>query len=214
MKYVAYYRVSTIQQGSSGLGLEAQQSSVEAFTSSRGDVIASYTEIESGKRDDRPQLKLAMLEARRHRATLLVAKLDRLARSVLFISQVLDSGVEFQAVDNPNANRMMIQLLSVFAENEARQISERTKAALAAAKARGVRLGTPANLTDSDRRKGAEAMRDKAKKAYAGVVSLIRELKASGLTMAAIADRLNDDGYLNSRGNQFNPVMICRILNR
>ena len=96
MTYVAYYRVSTTQQGSSGLGLEAQQASVEAFTASRGDVIANYTEIESGKRNDRPQLKLAMLEARRHGATLLVAKLDRLARSVLFISKFWNPGSSFK----------------------------------------------------------------------------------------------------------------------
>lgn len=213
-RFVVYLRVSTTQQGQSGLGLEAQQNAVQTFTATRGDVISTFTEIESGKRNDRPQLALAMLEAKRTNSTLLVAKLDRLARNVAFIAGLLESGVEFQACDNPNANRMMIQMLSVFAENEARQISERTKSALAAARARGVQLGTPANLTDAHRLRGAARMRDKANTAYAGVVDKMRTLKASGLTLADIADRLNDDGHRNSRGNLFSPTTVYRVLNR
>ena len=139
MKYVAYYRVSTARQGQSGLGLEAQQSAVESFC----EPIESFTEVESGKLKQRPELMRAIAACKRHKAILVVAKLDRVARNVAFVSTLMESGVEFIACDNPNANRLTIHILAAVAEDEASRISERTKAALAAAKRRGVVLGNP-----------------------------------------------------------------------
>jgi DNA invertase Pin-like site-specific DNA recombinase len=138
-KFVAYYRVSTARQGRSGLGLEAQQSAVrEHLNGGRWKLIAEITEIETGKRVDRPKLAEALKLCRVHGGTLIIAKLDRLARNVAFISTLMESGVDFEAVDFPQANRLTIHIMAAVAEHEAKAISERTKAALAAAKRRGV----------------------------------------------------------------------------
>ena len=142
-QYIAYYRVSTARQGQSALGLEAQQQAVKQYLNG-GDwsIIAEFTEVESGKRiSNRPKLAEAIELCKMHKATLIIAKLDRLARNVHFISGLMESGVEFLATDNPNANRLMLHMLAAFAEHERFQISQRTKDALAAAKARGVKLG-------------------------------------------------------------------------
>src|SRR5262245_61248913 len=140
---IAYYRVSTKRQGESGLGLEAQQAAVAAYARQTGNGIkASYREIESGKRDDRPVLARAMSHAKRTKGRLVVAKLDRLARNVAFTSALMQSGIDFVACDNPNANKLTIHILAAVAEDERERISERTKQALAAAKARGVLLGS------------------------------------------------------------------------
>ena len=142
-KIVAYYRVSTKRQGESGLGLEGQQVAVAAFAKQHGaSIIASYIEVESGKRSDRPVLAQALGHARLAKATLVVAKLDRLARNVAFLSALMESGVDFVACDNEHANRLTIHILAAVAEAEAKAISERTKTALAAAKRRGVKLGS------------------------------------------------------------------------
>src|ERR1700722_8536094 len=141
-KFVAYYRVSTAKQGASGLGLEAQQDSVRTYLNGgRWKMVDELTEIESGKRNDRPALARALALCRIHKATLIIAKLDRLARNVNFISNLMESGVEFTAVDFPQANRLTVHILAAVAEHEAAMISARTKAALQAAKARGVVLG-------------------------------------------------------------------------
>src|SRR4051812_22591418 len=141
-KLVAYYRVSTKGQGESGLGLEGQTAAVAAFARGRGaEIVRTFQEVETGKRSDRPELIKALAHARRTRATLVIAKLDRLARNVAFPANLMDSGVDFVACDNPHANRLTIHILAAVAENEARMISERTKAALAAYKARGGVLG-------------------------------------------------------------------------
>ena len=140
-KLIAYYRVSTKQQGQSGLGLDAQRVAVEAYAKAAGVKIqGEYTEVESGKRADRPKLAAAIANARRSKAKLVIAKLDRLARNVAFLSALMDSGCDFLACDNPNANRLTIHILAAVAEDEARRISERTKVALATAKARGSEL--------------------------------------------------------------------------
>lgn len=141
--YVAYYRVSTDKQGLKGLGMEAQREAVARFMNGKGDLAAAFIEVESGRKDNRPQLHAALSECRRRRAVLVIAKLDRLARNVHFISGLMNSDVEFVAVDMPSASRLTIHILAAVAEHEREMISQRTKAALAAAKARGIKLGNP-----------------------------------------------------------------------
>ena len=154
-------RVSTARQGVSGLGLEAQRAAVQGFTASGGyTIVAEFVEVESGGRADRPQLAAALAACRLHRATLCIAKLDRLARTVLTIAQLMEAGVDFVACDMPHANRLTVHLLAAMAEFEAKAISERTTAALAAARARGVRLGNPsgaAHLAEGCRGAAAKA---------------------------------------------------------
>jgi DNA invertase Pin-like site-specific DNA recombinase len=141
-QFVAYYRVSTDRQGRSGLGLDAQREAVfRHLAGHAGQLVAEFCEIESGSRSDRPQLAAAIAAAKKARATLIIAKLDRLARNVHFISGLMESGVDFVAADNPHANKLMVHMLAAFAEHEREQISQRTKDALAAAKLRGIRLG-------------------------------------------------------------------------
>ncbi len=140
--FVAYYRVSTDRQGQSGLGLNAQRAAVAGFVSAR-ELVAEFTEVESGKRNDRPQLAMALNLCRRRRAMLVIAKLDRLARNGAFIANLMESGGEFTAVDMPSANKLTLHILAAVAEHEREMISARTKAALAAAKVRGVTLGRP-----------------------------------------------------------------------
>ena len=143
-KFVAYFRVSTDKQGVSGLGMDGQAAAVARYVAGvGGEVVDVFREVESGKRDDRPQLEAAMERCRRLKATLLIAKLDRLARRVSFITKLMEGGVEIVACDMPAANKAMLQMMAVFAEFEHDQISERTKAALAAAKARRARAGLP-----------------------------------------------------------------------
>ncbi len=208
-RFVAYFRVSTDKQGQSGLGLEAQQ----AMTS-RYNVVDSFVEIESGRKHDRPQLMAAIDQCKKTGATLLVAKLDRLSRSVYFTSQLMESGIQFKCCDMPEANRLTLQLMAVLAEHEARTIAARTKAALAAKKARGEQLGNVDNLTQEGRTKGAEAMRAKAQTAYAHLVPMIRELKVAGESLATIAGRLNEVGQRTTRGTKFSAMQVSRILRR
>lgn len=139
---VTYLRVSTDRQGQSGLGLEAQRAAVAAYVAGRP-VLGEFVEVESGRKDDRPQLAAALALCRQRRAVLVIAKLGRLARSVAFISNLMASGVEFVAADMPQANRLTVHILAAVAEHEREMIAQRTKAALAAAKARGTRLGNP-----------------------------------------------------------------------
>ena len=139
-QFAAYYRVSTDRQGRSGLGLEAQQAAVRGYLG-KSTPIGEFTEIETGKRNDRPQLELALALCRKRKARLVIAKLDRLSRNLAFIAALMDSGVEFVAVDNPHATRLTLHILAAVAEHEREMIAQRTKAALQAAKARGVRLG-------------------------------------------------------------------------
>ncbi len=187
-RFVSYFRVSTDKQGASGLGLEAQREAVARHVASAGGrIVARFEEIESGKKDDRPQLAAALAECRARHATLVIAKLDRLARRVSFISALMESGVDFVACDNPHATRLTIHILAAVAEHEREMISARTKAALAAAKARGVKLGNP-RLAEARAR--ALATRHPQPPAPE-LLALITGLAAQGCSLREIARRLN-----------------------
>jgi DNA invertase Pin-like site-specific DNA recombinase len=217
-KLVAYRRVSTRGQGQSGLGLEGQELAIAAYAAATAcAVIASYTEVESGKKNDRPELARAMAHARRSRATLAIAKLDRLSRNVAFLANLMEGGVDFVACDQPNANRLTVHILAAVAEDEARRISERTKAALAAYKARGGTLGTN-NLTPEGTARGAKAgalaVKAKAEAAYGDVGPMILEWRAGGITQQAIAERLNADGHTTRTGRPWGQVQVKRVIDR
>ena len=219
---VAYYRVSTARQGLSGLGLEAQKEAVSAHVHAHGcDLIGAYTEIETAKKDDlqnRPELRKAIAHAKRENATLVIAKLDRLTRSVYVTAQLHKSEVKFVACDNPDVNRMTIQILAAVAEDEARRISERTKAALAAYKRRGGRLGASLkqcrNLTAKARLKGVETAKQKAVEEYGDVAPWMLAQRKAGKTLQEIADALNADGRLTRRSRAWTPMQVKRVIER
>lgn len=223
-KLVAYFRVSTQKQGRSGLGLEGQKASVEAFAKSTGAKIVAlpFVEVESGKRKDRPELAKALRRAKALRATLVVAKLDRLARNVAFLSALMESGVDFICCDNPTANRLTIHILAAVAEDEAERISARTKVALAAYKARGGMLGGELkqcrNLTNEGRERGWKQSAESRTKAtndhLAEVLPLMREMRENGCTLKSIADRLNQEGFTTRRGNPWGHVQVKLALDR
>jgi len=196
-KFVSYLRVSTDKQGKSGLGLEAQRHAVATFLNGgEWKLLEEFVEVESGKRNDRPQLAKALAACRIHGAVLVVAKIDRLARNAAFLLNLQSAGVEFVACDMPSANRLVVGILAMVAEEEARAISARTKAALAAAKRRGVKLGTARNLTNAARRKGSKlgamARTEKAARRAKDLQPLIEELKSGGAqTATAITKELN-----------------------
>jgi len=218
---IAYYRVSTARQGRSGLGLEAQRAAVEAYAASVGAVIAAeFTEIESGRRDDRVELAKALQACRVHRALLVIAKLDRLARNAAFLLSLRDAGIEFVAADMPSANRMTVGIMAVVAEEEARAISARTKAALAAAKARGVVLGGDrGGLADNVRAQGRErsaAVRSGvADKRASDLRSVIAEIEASGAkSLRAVAAALNERGIPSARGGRWSAQTVSELRER
>jgi DNA invertase Pin-like site-specific DNA recombinase len=215
MKFVAYYRVSTAKQGLSGLGLEAQRASVQSYVKDSL-IAAEYVEVESGKRNDRPKLAQAIERARREGATLIIAKLDRLARSVAFIFALRDSGVKFIACDMPEANTLTIGLLAALAQHERELISERTKAALKAKKARGCILGSPQNLTRDATLRAAEARRRRAVEHPANrrATELAVLYRNCGLSYRAIAGKLNSNGHVTRRGKSFSACTIQRLLGR
>ena len=213
-QFVSYYRVSTQKQGASGLGLEAQKAAAETFAKSRGPIIAEFVEVETGKRNDRPKLAEAMAQAKANGATLLIAKLDRLARNAGFIFALRDAGVDFVACDLPEANTLTIGIFAVMAQHEAEVISQRTKAALAARKARGLSLGNPANLTAEARAKGPEARKqiahdNKANRQGAELAGLYRQ---QGHSLRTIATRLNSGGYSTRGGKAFKAESVRRLL--
>ena len=212
---VPYYRVSTRRQGASGLGLEAQQACVANYASyGQHTILATYQEIETGKRADRPELAKAIAHAKRAKATLVIAKLDRLARNVHFLSGLMESRIEFVCCDNPHANRLTLHILAAVAEDEARRISERTKAALAAYKARGGKLGTPTNLTAEAARKGSEATQAKARAAYAGLLPKLQAWRAAGSSFRQISALLNGTGHVTRNGGPWNHAQVRRVLAR
>ncbi|RVT92841.1 recombinase family protein [Sphingomonas crocodyli] len=219
---VAYYRVSTARQGASGLGLEAQRAAVETLCAQRGwDLIAPpFQEVESGKRADRPELVKALERARLTGARLVIAKLDRLSRDAAFLLTLQNSGVRFVAADMPDANDLTVGIMALVAQQERRFISERTKDALAAAKARGVRLGNP-NGAAAFRRagKGTTAALE-AVASYAGdraesLRGTVEALRAQGTTsLAGIAEALNADGIVTARGGRWHASSVRNLMAR
>ena len=216
---IAYYRVSTQKQGQSGLGLEAQQAAVVNYAAANRLTIVSpageFTEIETGtNKRQRPKLQAAIAAAKAQDAVLLIAKLDRLARNVHFITGLQESGVKFVAVDMPEANELTVQIMAVMAQHEAKMISERTKAALGAAKVRGVKLGSPDNLTDQAQRAGQVANKEQARRAYQKLRGYIQMMRDTGMSYLAIARKLNDEGNRTRTGKEFQAMTIKRILER
>jgi DNA invertase Pin-like site-specific DNA recombinase len=206
-KYCAYYRVSTNQQGHSGLGLEAQADVVKNYIRLHGGSIEiDFIEVESGKKNKRPQLEEAIRYCKKHKITLLIAKLDRLSRNLHFISGLMEAKIDFKACDNPHATKMMIQMLAVFAEHEREQISERTKLALRAAKARGVKLGSYGKVL-------AEENRSKAIAFAKGLKPVIQNIQNQGYTTyQAIADELNRQGIQSANGKRFYSTTVSRLI--
>jgi DNA invertase Pin-like site-specific DNA recombinase len=220
---VAYLRVSTQKQKKSGLGVEAQLAALDAYRAEHGGrLLATYRETESGKRADRPELAKALAHAKRSGATLVVAKLDRLSRNVAFISQVMDSGADFAACDQPHASRFTLHILAAVAEHEAKMISERTRAALQAYRRRGGVLGGAdprcRNLTLAARARGLrrawQANSERADVAYADLLPTMREWRDAGLSQQTIADKLNEQGHTTRHGQPWNQGQVSRVLAR
>lgn len=208
--FLTYLRVSTDKQGVFGLGMEAQHRAVTRYAEGRGTILAEYVEVETGKRSDRPQLMADLAECRRHRATLIIAKLDRLARNVHFISGLMNSDVEFVAVDMPTANRLTIHILAAVAEHEREMISQRTKAALAAAKARGVKLGNPRALEALVKARAARHV----SVIPPNVEHLMSEWRADGLTLRSIAAKLNGLNIMSACGSLWYASTVRVALDR
>ena len=217
-RFVAYYRVSTKAQGASGLGLEAQRKSVRDYLDGRTCALVSeFTEVESGRSGGRKELAKALAACRLFGARLIIAKLDRLARNVAFVSHLMESGVDFLAVDFPQANALTVHLLSAIAEHEREMISQRTKAALAAAQARGSRLGNPSNLRN---RRGGHiqsivARAAKASARVSDVMPVVVELRGCGYTsLTRLAAGLNERGIPAPRGGRWSAVQVKRVVQR
>jgi len=219
-KYIAYYRVSTKRQGLSGLGLDAQRESVAVYLRSvSGTLVAEFTEVEHGTRkgNHRPQLAAALAQCRVHGATLVIAKLDRLARNVAFVSNLMEANVDFIACDFPQANRLTIHILASVAEHEAEMISTRTKLALAAAKRKGTVLGGDRGNCAVIARKGnrvsAQVRSAAAQRRASDLQPVIAELRSAGaVSLAQIAAGLNQRGIPTARGGEWSPVQVMRVL--
>lgn len=215
-KFIAYYRVSTDRQGRSGLGLEAQREAVTRYLNGGNwQLLDEFVEVESGKRDDnRPQLAAALAACRKQKATLVIAKLDRLARNVAFIANLMESKAEFIAVDFPTANRVTLHIMAAFAEHEREMISARTKAALAIRKAQGAKLGNRTNLAAAQA-KGGAAIKREADAFAARVIPTIEAIKATGATSYnAIAKVLNDRGVKTAKGGTWAAATVRNIMLR
>jgi len=212
---VAYSRVSTKRQGQSGLGLEAQQAAVaQHVRSTAATLLAEYTEIESGTHSQRPQLAAALTRCRETGAILVIAKLDRLARNVAFLSALMDGDVEFRALDLPGASRFHLHIMAAVAEQEALAISQRTKAALQAAKARGVKLGHPANLTDASRRASILSRQAAVAARNQLIIPLIRAWRKARWSLQRIATELSSLKVALPRGGTaWQPAQVRRVLN-
>lgn len=204
-RFVAYLRVSTSKQGKSGLGLAAQRSKIDAFLSPEDELLAEYLETQSGKRDEREELWNAIRFAKRHSAKLIIAKLDRFSRKVSFISRIMDEGVSLAVADMPNASDFQLHIFAALAQEERRLISERTKAALAEAKKRGVELG-------KNGKKLAKRNREQAVQFARSVWPHISPMIDDGSSLSAIARRLNTLGIETFNGGQFHPQTVKNLI--
>lgn len=211
--YIAYYRVSTQRQGASGLGLEAQKIAVKAFLNGKP-IFAEYKDVETGKNDFRPELLKAIDKAKQTGSTLVIAKLDRLSRNLTFISTLMDTKVKFICCDMPDANELTISIFGALAQWERQRIGERTRSALHALKAKGVKLGKPENFTEKVRMMGPAKLKEvaasnpnnqKAKKVINLLYKNVRSLRE-------IAEELNEAGFKTSQGCIFKPEQVRRLL--
>jgi DNA invertase Pin-like site-specific DNA recombinase len=220
-KFISYLRVSTARQGQSGLGLEAQRKAVlDWLNGGRHELVAEFVEVESGKNNDRPKLADALAACRIHNATLVIAKLDRLSRNAGFLINLQNAGTRFVAVDMPEANELVVGIMACVAQAERKMISTRTKAALAAAKARGVRLGNPSNLADGKNSDfgRAKSIATRIKRAEDRALDLgpvLGELRREGaVSLRQLAAGLNKRGIPTARGGKWSAVQVKRVLER
>lgn len=207
--FISYLRVSTDRQGASGLGIEAQREAVQQYVASvGGTLLAEHVEIETGRSATRPILLQSIAQCRRQRAVLLIARLDRLARSVSFVSSLIDTGVEFVAADNPTANKLVVHMMAAFAEFERDQIAARTKAALAAAKARGVVLGSNGKVLAATHRAEADRFAETLRHPVQAA------LEQGAVSLKDVARHLNEAGFTTREGACWSPQSAHRIVHR
>lgn len=216
--YVAYLRVSTQRQGSSGLGLQAQQEIIQKYLNGKTP-IAEFVEVESGRKSDRPKLHEALELCKKKKATLIVAKMDRLSRNVAFTSQLLDSGIEIVFCDFPRANRLVLTIIAAISEYEAGLIRQRTKAALQVKKEQGCQLGKPENLMRNLGKAIANSRKTNQERAHNNpnnkrAVAILRSLVNKTTNYSEMARVLNDEGFLTSRGGRFSAKQVSILLNR
>lgn len=216
MNYISYCRVSTKKQGASGLGIDAQKTSVLNALKEGDRLIAEYQEVESGKNDYRPQLLKAIEHCKKTNSTLLIAKLDRLSRNASFILTLRDSQVLFKSIDMPDANNLTIGIMAILAQDERERISQRTKSALAELKKKGVKLGSPQNLTDSSRKKSLERRQKKSRENSNNLkaTAMIKLLIESKYGYEFISNYLNMNGFETSRGCKFTRMSVKRLADR
>lgn len=217
-KYVAYLRVSTQKQGFSGLGLEAQKEIIKKFLQTKNH-IAEFTEVESGRKTDRPKLKDVLALCRTTGATLIVAKLDRLARNVSFLSNLLESDVDIVFCDFPQANKMVLHILAAISQYEAELTASRTKAALQAKKARGEKLGNPEHLMDKHEQaiaKSNQTNSDKAKNNPNNkrAVAFLKVMISQDKSLQEMTNILNNEGFVTAKGCRFVPATVKRLIKR
>ena len=217
-QYVSYLRVSTQKQGYSGLGLEAQKEIIKNFLHDKTP-IAEFTEIESGRKTDRPKLKEALTQCRTTGATLIVAKLDRLARNVSFLSNLLESDVEIVFCDFPQANKMVLHILAAISQYEAELTAQRTKAALQAKKARGAKLGNPEHLMNKHKQAIANSNKTNSEKAKKNpnnkrAIAFLKVMISQGKSLTEMTDILNSEGFVTAQGCKFVPATVRRLIKR
>ena len=218
INYVSYLRQSTKKQSLSNLGIEAQREIIHKYL---GQIkpIAEFVETESGKKTDRPKLAEALELCRKTKSTLIVAKLDRLSRNVAFTSKLLESDVEIKFCDFPEANRLVLHIIASIAEYEAGLISTRTKQALKAKKARGVRLGKPENLVNNLGKAISNSTLTNRQKALDNdnnrrAIAMLKVMATQDLSLSEMARRLNEEGFVTSRGKQFTAWQVSVLLKR
>lgn len=211
--FIAYYRVSTDKQGVSGLGLDAQRAAVARYIGGKGDLLGEFTEVESGKSHlNRPQLKEAVAACNKQHAKLIIAKLDRLARNVHFISGLMESAVEFCAVDMPQANRLTVHIMAAIAEHEREMISARTKGALEEVKKRGIKLGNPRWAESLG--KARQARIDQNPSVSPAIIEMMRQMRFEGKTYRAITASLNGVGVKTPSGCRWHSSTVRAAMNR